>query len=78
MAVPVVGRAFLRIAQHAIGFRCLLELVFGVRVFGVAVGVVQQRQLAVGGLDLLLAGVPAHAENLVVVSFRHGIHRVTA
>ena len=78
VAIAVVRRALLRIAQNAVGFRGLLEFLLGVRVLGVAVGVVQQRELAVRALDLLVAGIPANAKNLVVISFRHGIHCVTA
>ncbi len=33
-----------------------------------------QRQLAVSRLDLLIAGFPAHTENLVIISLRHWIH----
>jgi hypothetical protein len=78
VAVAVVRRALLGVAQDAIGFGSFLESLLGVRVLGIAVGMVLQREPAVSALDLLLAGFSAHTKNLVIISLRHGIHCVTA
>jgi hypothetical protein len=78
VAVTVVRRAFLGVAQNAIGFGSFLELFLGGRVLGIAVGMVLQREPAISALDLLLTGVPAHTKDLVIISLRHGIHCVTA
>ena len=72
MAVAIVGGALLRVAQDAVGFGGLFELLFGIRVVRVAVRMILQRQLAVGGFHLAVVRVPADAEDFVIVSFRHG------
>ena len=57
------------------GLGDLLEALLGLLVAGVAVRVVLARQLAVGLLDLLVGGVLAHPEDLVVVGpVSHGAH----
>src|SRR5579883_110788 len=71
--VAIISRPLLRVAQHAVGFRSLFEFLFSVRIIGVAVRVVGERHLAVRRLDLLIVGVAAYSQNLVVVSFGHGI-----
>jgi len=60
VAVAVVGGALLRIAQDAVGFGGLFELVLGGGIVGVAVRMKLKSLLAVGALDLLLARVPAY------------------
>src|SRR5689334_11759591 len=69
MAVLVIAFALLRVAEHAIGFRSLLELLFRLRIVGVAVRMVLHGQLAVRALDLLLRGRTGHAEDFVIVAF---------
>ena len=71
VAVRVVALALLGVAEDAVGLRRLLEALLGLLVARVAVGVVLERQLAVGGLDLLLGGVPGDPEDLVVVALGH-------
>jgi hypothetical protein len=75
MAVLVVGRALLRIAQHLVGLFGLLELDLGrLGCFTlVAVRVVLHRQLAIGLLDFLVRRVFRNAQNFVKVSFGHGV-----
>ena len=53
MPEAVVRRALLRIAQDAIGLGGFLELLFGVLIAGIAVGVMRQGELAVGRLKNL-------------------------
>src|SRR6185503_19888822 len=56
----VVARALVRVAQHLVGLRDLLEAVLGVGLL-VDVGVVGARETAVGAADLLLARVAVDA-----------------
>jgi hypothetical protein len=74
VAELVVGRALLRVGEHLVGLLGLLELLFRrLAAFTlVAVRVVLHGQLAVGLLDVVLAGVLGDAEDLVVVALCHG------
>ena len=72
VAVGVVAPALVRVAEDAVGLGRLLEALLGLLVAGVAVGVVLEGELAVGGLDLLLRGVARDAEHLVVVALAGG------
>ena len=72
MAEAIVGGALLRVAEHAIRLGGLFEFLFGVRIVRIAVRMVLQRQLPVGGLHLSVVRIPANAENFVIVSFCHG------
>jgi len=49
-----------------VGLTQLFELVFGILVF-VDIGVVLTGQLAVGLFDLILGGIPADTEGMIVV-----------
>jgi hypothetical protein len=73
VAVLVIGRALLRVAQHLVGFLDLLELFFGGLggITLVAVRVVLHRQLAIRLLDFVVAGGLGHAQDFVKVSFGH-------
>ena len=65
----VVRGALLRVGQHAVGFRDLLEPLFGfIRVLGIPVRMVLEGQFPVGALDLLLRRTATDAQNLVVIS----------
>ena len=68
VAVAVIGRAPLGIGQHLVGLGRLLELVLGLGVVAVDVGVQLARQAAERLLDLGVAGVAGDAEHLVVVA----------
>ena len=57
----VVLLAFLRVVEHLVGLGGLLEFLLGFLVAGVAVGVVFDGYLAVGGLDLVVRGLLAYA-----------------
>ena len=69
MAEAVVERAFLAVRQNRVSLAALFELLFRVGIVRVAVRVKLQRQLAVGALDLLLAGPAGNPEDFVVVAF---------
>ena len=73
VAEAVVGGPFLPVAEHAIGFGGFLEPLLRVGIVGVAVGVVLQRLLAVGALDLRVARALANTKNFVIISFCHWI-----
>src|SRR5690606_14680288 len=71
MAVLIVGGALVPVAQDLVGLLRLLEMLLGFRVVGVAVGVVLHRQPPIGLLQVIVAGVPVHAEDVVVISLCH-------
>ena len=77
MAVAVVGGALLRIAQHLVGLAGLFELFLCAVVAGIPVRMVFQRLLAIGALQLLLAGLPGYAEHFVIISFAHSVSALT-
>ena len=79
VAMLVVGRAFLRVRQHFIGFFGFLEFLFrhlaGVAL--VAVRVVFHRKLAIRLLDVFFRGVFGNTQDFVKVSFSsHGCQTV--
>ena len=71
-AEAVVGAPLLRVGEHRVGLGRLLEALLGVRIAGVAVGVVLERELAVGLLELVGARLARDAQDLVVVALRQG------
>ena len=77
VAEAVVLGALLGIAQHLVGLGGFLEALLGGLVAGIAVGVVLQRDLAVGLLDLVGAGAAADAQDFVVVALSPP-HRISA
>src|SRR6266850_79549 len=71
MAEPVVAGALLLVGQDGVGLGRFLELLLGVLVAGVAIGVMLHGELAVGLLDLGLTGLAPDPEHLVVVALLH-------
>src|SRR5262249_35672012 len=69
-AEAVEVSALVRIGQDGVRLVDLFELLLGVFVAAVAIGMVLHRELSVGLLDLGLAGPAIDAEHLVVVA-RH-------
>src|SRR5881296_2177026 len=72
--LDVVAAALVLVAQRGVGFVDLFEfLLCGLLLLlaGLGVGMVLPCEPSVGLLNLLLAGVPVDAEDLVVVSFHH-------
>ena len=72
VAVGVVGAAPLGVGEDLVGLGRLLELLLGLGVVVVDVGVQFAGEAAEGLLDLGLAGVAADAEHLVVVAWHRG------
>src|SRR5690606_25614355 len=68
----VIGGALFGITEHLVGLTQLLEAQLGVGLLA-HVRVVLAGQLAVGPLDLVLAGVTRHPQNLIVVFEFHGV-----
>src|ERR1019366_4631663 len=75
VAKTVVASALLGISQYGVGLATLFELLFRIRVIGIAVGMALHRLLAVGALDFLVGGATAHAQNFVIVAFFFGSQR---
>src|SRR6185436_508146 len=71
MAVLIVDRALLRVGQHFVGLLALLELVLGLVIVRIAVGVILHRQAAIRFLDLDLGRGPRDVEHLVVIPLGH-------
>jgi hypothetical protein len=72
MAVAVVGRPFLRVAQGLVGFAQFLEPVLRRVVPGVFVRVKLDREAAVGFFDLLVRRRTLDFEHFVIVALaRH-------
>src|SRR6056297_467042 len=71
VAEPVVGSLFLRVFQDVIGLARFLELLFRVRIVGVAVGMKLFRLAAIGLLDLVRRGALGKPEHFVIVTFGH-------
>ena len=73
VAELVVAGPLLAVGEDLVGLGRLLELLDGLGVAGVAVGVVLDRQLAIRRRDLLVGSVALHAQDFVVIAF--GGHR---
>ena len=67
-AEAVVGAALLGVGEHRVGLGRLLELLFGARVVGIAIGMEPQRELAVRLLQLFVRRAARDAEHVVVVA----------
>ena len=71
MAVTVVRGALVRVAQHLVRLARLLESLFRGMIAGITVRMILERQLAIGTLQLLVAGLARDAQNLVVICSAH-------
>src|SRR5688572_26990752 len=72
MPVGVVRAALLGLREHLVGLLRFLELLLGVLAVRIAVRVEFHRELAIGLLDVLVGGIPVHAEHFVVVALLGG------
>jgi len=70
----VVALAFVSVGQNFVSLVDLLKFVFGGFIARIDIRMILARQLAVGGLDLILGGGFGNAEDFIVVSKldRHG------
>ncbi len=69
MTITIIGGALLHIRQHGVGFAAFLELIFRVGIVRIAVGMVLERQLAIGAFDLLIGGGVGYPQHFIVVAF---------
>lgn len=69
MAEAVVRRSLVGVCKDRVSLAAFLEFFFRVRIIGIAVGMILQSQLAIGALDLLLAGAAGNPEDFVVIAF---------
>jgi hypothetical protein len=68
MPETVIPGAFVRIGKYCVGLGRLFELLLGVRIIRVAVGMVFDRQLPISGLDLACRCISPDTENIVIIS----------
>ena len=79
LAELIVLCLLVRVGQHGVRLVDLLEVLLGIRVTGVQIGVILFGELAVGALDRLRIGVPVYAEYFIVISvFCHMIYTVAS
>ena len=71
MAELVVGRALLAVRQDLVGFLGFLEVLLGLGIVRVAVGVPLHCELAISALDVLFRGVLVHSQHFVVIALCH-------
>ena len=69
VSIAVINGALFGICQHRVGFADFLKSFLRIRVIGIAVWMVLERQLAVCTLELGLGYRASNAENLVVIAF---------
>ena len=74
----IVARALLGVSQDRVGFAALLEVLFRFRIVGIAVGMILQRQLAIGALDLLIVRGARDAQYFVIIAFHVRSQNVTS
>jgi hypothetical protein len=68
----IIEPALLLIGQNRVGFAALLKFLLRIRIVGIAVRVILQRELAVRALDLNVGSRAVYAEYLVIVTFAVG------
>src|SRR5665213_2425758 len=71
VAEAVIGGAFLLVLQDVIGLVGVLEFLLGRVVVRIAVRMMLHGELAEGLLDLFGGGVFRHAQQFVIIAFRH-------
>jgi hypothetical protein len=74
MAVLIVSRPFLGIAQDFVRFPDLLEALFGSFVTGIFIRMIFQSRFAVSLFDLFLIGCSLNPKGFVVIAFGHIRH----
>src|ERR1017187_41020 len=71
MAKSVIGGALLLVAEDFVGFADFLEFLLGFLVSRILVGMVFERQLAIGLLDFLFRDRALDAKHLVIIALGH-------
>ncbi len=73
MTVLVVRGALVRIGEDLVGFLGLLELLLGLLIARIAIGVIFHRQAPVGLFDLSFGRGLRNIQDLVIVALRHAL-----
>src|SRR5207244_2240292 len=71
LAELIVLGALVRLGQHVVGFLDLLELLFGLLIAWIQVGVMLARQLPIRFLYVFLGCIPSHPQDLIVIFSVH-------
>src|SRR6185437_2041908 len=71
MAMLIICRALPWISQYFVGFLGFLEMLFRLWIIRIAVRMMLHRQLTIGFLDFVLAGVAVNAQHFIIVAFAH-------
>ena len=67
-AEAIVGPPLLRIGEHRVGLAGFLEALLGLGIFGIAVRVMLERELAISLLELALVRTTGDAQDFVVIA----------
>jgi len=73
----VVARALVGISQHRICLRRFLELFLGIFITLIAVGVIFERELSIGALDIGLGRASRDPKHFVKVALAHDVTLAT-
>ena len=73
VAEAIIGGALLLVPEDIVGLAEVLEAMFRRRIAGVAIRMELHRQLAIGGLQIRVAGGARDTEGFVVVLFGHAL-----
>ena len=73
VAEAIVERPLLLVGENGVGLGRFLEFLFRLAVARVAIGMMLQRQLAVGAFDLDYGRLALDAEDLVIITFAHRV-----
>ena len=69
MAEAIILGAFLRVREDLVSLVALLELLFGLAVAGIPIGMMLNSQAAVGFFDLVVIRAARNAEQFVIIAF---------
>ena len=69
VAETVISGAFVSVGENRVGLAAFLELFFRIRIIGIAIRMIGQREFAISAFDFLFGGSAANSQHLVVVAF---------
>jgi hypothetical protein len=67
----VVGSPALGIAQNLISGVDLTDLLFGLAIVRIAIGMMLEDELPIGFLDVIIGNVARHTEDTIIIQTRH-------
>ena len=68
----IVGPSF-GVAENVVGFGGLLEFLFRLGIVRIVVGMILERQLSVGVLDLVVRSISGDAQNFIIIALTHEV-----